>query len=80
MHEHPPPPILRRVALHNTEESVRDKNGRLIFWGLDLDHLALSLNISVTLYSPSVVMSKIIQMQLQTENIDPINKNILTDW
>ena len=44
---------------------------------LDVTFLIKLLNICVTLYSPRVTRSKIVQTQLQTENIDPINNNMV---
>ena len=44
---------------------------------VDANLLIELLKIVYTLYSPRVTRSRIIQMQLQTENIDPINNNMV---
>ena len=44
---------------------------------VDANLLIEPLKIIYTLYSPRVTRSRIIQMQLQTENIDPINNNMV---
>ena len=45
---------------------------------VDANLLIELLKIVYTLYSPRVATSKIIQIQLQTENIEPINNGIVT--